>query len=158
MSDRFERALIYVLAAFTSWSLGACGSDGGGDDGPGTVTDLGVGSCVTTGAVVALTEVETSPCTAAHRWEVIGSVSMGAADAAFPGRRALLQDSYRACVPLVEGYTGEVLWGSDLDLETITPSVRAWAEGSRDALCLLGAADGEPLTASVRQPLGSATP
>lgn len=144
-------ALVALLPA-----LVACGGGGGGG---GSVSDLARGSCVSPRAdAVELAAVDTVPCTAPHRWEVLGSVTLGGADAAFPGRRALLQEGWRACVPLFEQYTGQAVWRSSHDIETITPTARAWADGARNAVCLGVDPDGEPLSASIAKVQSSPTP
>ena len=69
-------------------------------------------------------------------------------NAADMGHLEITRQAYKDCQPVFEGYTGQTLWESDYDIETISPSVTAWRAGDREAMCLVVGVRDVPLIQS----------
>ena len=135
-------------------SAGGGPSSGGGQAQP----DLAVGSIVSldqasagtcaklTADALYVSSVEVQGCDDPHEFEIAGKVELeGIAGDPYPGGPMIEADAYKACETLFETYTGTVFWDADYDITTVTPSASLWADGDREAVCLIVALDGGDL-------------
>jgi len=102
-------------------------------------------------AAVLLGGAEPAPCDGSHGHEVASRTGYDRAfDDRFPGERALLAAAEAPCEAAFLVHVGRPLAGSSLALTIVVPDERRWAEGFRDALCLVHRADGQFLRGPAR--------
>ncbi|MFU8839508.1 MAG: septum formation family protein [Nitriliruptoraceae bacterium] len=101
----------------------------------GSVAALAVGDCFDEPAAsAALEEVPVVACDEPHRFEVIGAVLLD--DDAQPGP-ALEEEAVAACAGSFSSYVGVDPEDSELRQAALVPTAAGWADGDREALCLV---------------------
>jgi len=127
--------------------------------GASSVFHLQTGECfhspsgaTTAGRTVHVDDVSPVPCTGAHDGEVFAVVTHpAAAGAAYPGDDALADFAAAECLQRFPVYTGAPYDGSDLDVASVRPDRRSWADRrDREVACVLYKKD-STLTGSRRQ-------
>jgi hypothetical protein len=109
--------------------LTACGLE------EGAVAALAVGECFDEPAgQVGLTAVPVVPCEEPHRYELVGTVLLP--DGAVPGVD-LEAAALAACADPYTAYVGVAPEDSQLRSAALVPTVEGWADGDREALCLV---------------------
>jgi len=101
---------------------------------------------------VQVDDVSPVPCADAHDGEVFAVVAHPApSGAAYPGDDALADFSAAECLQRFPAYTGAAYDGSDLDVASVRPDRRSWADKhDREVACVLYKKD-STLTGSRRQ-------
>lgn len=118
-----------LLGAAIAMLAAACGPQ------EGAVAALAVGDCFDEpGASTALEEVPVVACDEPHRFEVIGAVLLD--DDAQPGP-ALEEEAVAACAASFASYVGIEPEDSVLRQAALVPTAEGWADGEREALCLV---------------------
>lgn len=101
----------------------------------GAVAALAVGDCFDEpGSSSALEEVPVVACDEPHRFEVIGTVLLD--DDAQPGPE-LEEEAVAACAGIFTSYVGVEPEDSELRQAALVPTAEGWADGDREALCLV---------------------
>ncbi len=146
-----KQLLIYILSLIVVVQLSACGGGGEKTVSVGDILSLDevqVGSCITPvkqgGFIDKLT---LNDCNQAHFAEIAGNTTISVEDkeAKEMGHLAITRQAYKDCQPVFEEYTGQTVWESDYDIETIAPSSASWAKGDREVVCLVVGVKGEVL-------------
>ena len=75
-------------------------------------------------------------------------------DESFPGDGYLADAAEHTCGEAFIVYVGATVEASRYSLDWLVPSAQTWADGDREAVCLVVSADGSPLTGTIK---GSAT-
>ncbi|MEX1249276.1 MAG: septum formation family protein [Acidimicrobiia bacterium] len=71
-------------------------------------------------------------------------------DEPFPGDEYIADAAADTCAEAFEVYVGTTVGQSQYDLDWIVPSEATWAEGDREAVCLVVSGTGSPLTGTVK--------
>ncbi|MFP4147870.1 MAG: septum formation family protein [Nitriliruptoraceae bacterium] len=101
----------------------------------GAVEALAVGDCFDEPpAESALTTVPVVPCEEPHRYELVGAVLLP--EDAVPDA-GLETTALERCEDPFTAYVGTAPEDSDLRSAALVPTVEGWAEGDREALCLV---------------------
>jgi len=111
---------------------------------------LGPGDCLGAldGDSFDLTDVQSTSCAGAHRWEVSEVVPLNGAD--YPGEIDLKQEAGQACASAFSSYLGAQPGFSRYSSRFLVPDEAAWTNPtSRRAVCLVGSAE-EDLRASIK--------
>lgn len=162
-STPFKFALVMVagllLTACSSGNNG--GSDSTGDqtipasnNAPGVteLANLKVGDCVSpTDKDLFVSDMAVIDCSEPHDMQFVGRFTFAEAEEVeYPGFLAIQQDAYQQCQAVFEQFTSVAFFESHYDINTITPSASTWADGDRDAICLIVNVDGAPLVATAK--------
>ena len=103
-----------------------------------------IGSPELVRATVLLGGAEPAPCDGSHGHEVASRTGYDRSFGdQYPGEPALLAAAQAPCEAAFLTHVGRPLEGSSLALTVVPPDERRWAEGVRDALCLVHRADGQ---------------
>jgi hypothetical protein len=151
---------IALAAIAVIGGLAAAGCHGGTAEkaGASSVFQLRTGECfhspapTTGGRTVQVDDVSAVPCADAHDGEVFAVVTHpAAAGASYPGDDALADFAASECLQRFPAYTGADYDGSDLDVGTVRPDRRSWADKhDRQVACVLYKKD-STLTGSRRR-------
>jgi hypothetical protein len=125
------------------------GSDGSlTSAGSVSVYDLRVGDCFNAGEEEEISEVDGTPCTDPHAYEVF-AIDDYQADA-LPSDAQLEAVFLSVCTEPFETYVGFPYATSALYANMITPSEESWSDGDRTFICVLFDPEDETLTESMR--------
>ncbi len=113
-----------------------------------SVLDVGVGDCFDDPDSEIVSTLNTVDCSEPHDNEIYAAVIMPGG--AFPGDDGVAEFAFDACFDEFEPYVGESYLDSPLDYLYLGPTEDSWAEGDREVLCVLYAADLSKLTGSMR--------
>jgi hypothetical protein len=138
--------------------LAGCHGATGEKAGASSVFQLQTGECfqspagTTAGRTVQVDDVSPVPCTGVHDGEVFAVVTHPAAtDAAYPGDEAVADFAAAECLQRFPAYTGAAYDDSDVDVASVRPDRRSWAEKhDRQVACVLYKKD-STLTGSRRK-------
>ena len=114
----------------------------------GDVSGTGVSPLPSGGVVLQPTDIKARLCAQAHAFEVFGLSASTTAGQAFPGDRALADESDAACLTRFEPYVGIDYQASHLSMRILTPTARSWSQGDRRIQCYLFDADQSRMTGS----------
>lgn len=118
------------------------------------VVDLKSGDCIRTFSAVEgsdLEAVETIDCLEPHALEVYHAAEPWAGEVVFPDAESVDSVVSEQCVNAFVAYIGTDIASTAYEVWTLKPTPESWQVGDRGMLCLLGAADGTPLTGSAQQ-------
>lgn len=123
--DHLAGSVVVALALL----LAACGPQ------EGSVAALAVGDCFDDPSSSSdLEELPVVACDEPHRFEVVGAVLL--TDSTRPGTD-LEEDAVAACVGSFTSYVGVDPEDSELRQAALVPTAEGWADGDREALCLV---------------------
>jgi hypothetical protein len=118
-----------LTVAVVALLLAACGPQ------EGAIAALAVGDCFDDPpSGVDLEVLPVVPCDEPHRFEVVGAVLVP--DDARPGP-GLEEVAVSACAGPFASYVGVEPEDSELRQAALVPTVEGWADGDREALCLV---------------------
>lgn len=141
-----------VLACVLALGAASCGG-GGDDDAPPPDAErraegIEAGDCYDQPEGDDRGPVETVSCAEAHDNEAYAAFEADGED--YPGDARLHAESVDACIERFAGFVGVPYDSSGLDVDALTPTRLTWADGDRKVVCILFAANGEPLTGSAQ--------
>lgn len=120
---------VVPVAVILALTLVSCGPEAG------AVATLAIGDCFDEPTTTAdLSQVPLVPCEEPHRYEVVGSVLVP--DSAQPGAD-LEEAAVAACADSFASYVGVAPGESELRSAALAPTEAGWADGDREALCLV---------------------
>lgn len=120
---------VVPAALVLALTLTTCGPE------EGAVAALAVGDCFDEPtAATDLSRVPLVPCEEPHRYEVVGSVLLP--ETARPGAD-LEEAALTACADSFARYIGVTPEESELRNAALAPTRSGWADGDREALCLV---------------------
>jgi Septum formation len=104
-----------------------------------------VGTCINPPEGVP---TEVVPCDEPHLFEVyvVGALAEGQ----YPGEAAVTEEVASTCEDAFAGYIGATYEASALDYVPVPPEADAWSAGDLSYVCLVGDAEGNALTSSVK--------
>lgn len=135
-----------AIAVVGGLAVAGCHGATGEKAGASSVFHLQTGECfhspsgaTTAGRTVQVDDVSAVPCTDAHDGEVFAVVTHpAAAGTAYPGDDALADFAAAECLQRFPAYTGAAYDGSDLDVASVRPDRRSWADKhDREVACVL---------------------
>ena len=119
-----------------------------------------VGDCLTDdnslGGDATVTHVPIVKCSVSHTSEVIASILLKGANAAYPGTDSVNATADQRCNAPYEKFTGATLKTTALDYTFYVPTAGGWKQGDRQILCVVYNPAG-PVTGSLKGK-GSAYP
>ena len=116
------------------------------------IEDLRVGDCLndTWGDQEEVFDTKIIDCNEPHDFETFATVNLGPRAARFPGDDEVAEQTYEACVEVIEAYIGRDFLSSPFDVYTFSPTRGGWALGDREGTCMLYRIDGAQLLQSVK--------
>lgn len=144
---------ILVVLAVGYFTNARRGDDGGISDG-GTlqVTDLRVGDCfdLTEETATEISEVDASPCTQAHEYEMFHIATWTDAGDTYPTEDAWFTFFLEDCGVAFGDYVGRSYETSVLDFAPFRPTEEGWDDGDRVVQCALVDPSNTELTETLR--------
>jgi hypothetical protein len=140
-------ALVVVLAV--GYFANARRSDDGSLEAAGTlaVDEMRAGDCFNAGEEESISDVDGTPCTEAHEYQVFAVGNHEAAS--YPSDPELETVFTSVCEAPFQAFVGMPYEDSELYANMITPSEESWADGDRSFICFLYDPNDSTLTASM---------
>ena len=111
--------------------------------------DLQEGECMTDSGTAADPSIQVMPCAEPHAFEVFATAELPAGE--YPGIGEADAQTQEFCRSEFVEFVGVEYDASALDLQYFYPVEPEWVDvGGRSATCLVGYADGEPSTGTLR--------
>ncbi|MDH3729750.1 MAG: septum formation family protein [Acidimicrobiia bacterium] len=99
------------------------------------ISNRSAGDCFNEPSGATVSEITLIDCSNEHELEVFANISLSGD--AFPGEFAMVEQAFNSCISRFESYVGEPYDTSILYLFPFTPTEQSWADGEREALCVV---------------------